>query len=243
MVWEPRTYRRIVEPEGLVTFEVVRAETDLQIGASRDLSAEAAALVGALRADLDAYVAAHPYFAESFVPVEVEDDAPEVVRAMAEAARSAAVGPMAAVAGAVAERVARGLSAQAAEVIVENGGDIFILGTRPRTVLVAAGDSPLTGTVALAFARDDLPVAVCTSSGTVGPSVSLGIANAVTIVAEDGALADAVASAAGNLVHGADDIAEALECAMSVPGVRGAVIIVGDHIGAMGQLDLVRIGE
>src|SRR5512133_416406 len=100
MAWEPRTYRRLVEPLGLVTFEVVHAETDLQISASRELTLEADALVLALRADLEGYIAAHPYFAESFVPVEVEPDAPEIVRAMAEAGRNAAVGPMAAVAGA-----------------------------------------------------------------------------------------------------------------------------------------------
>lgn len=241
MTWEPRTYRRVVEPAGLVTFEVVRAETDLQISARRDLSAEAGALVATLRGELERYVATHPHFAESYVPVDVADDAPAIVQAMAAAARLAAVGPMAAVAGAVAEAVARGLEPHSAEVIVENGGDLYLMGAHPRTVLLHAGDSPLSGRVAIELAPGRLPLAVCTSSGRVGHSTSLGVAHALTVIAEDGALADAVATAAGNVVHGPDDVTEALETALCVPGVRGAVVIVDDHIGALGEVALAPV--
>jgi hypothetical protein len=239
MVWEPRTYRHRTAASGLVSFEVVQGETDLQVSAERDLTLEAAGFVAAVRRDLETYIAAHPRFAESFVPIEVEADAPEIVRAMALAASLAGVGPMAAVAGAVAERVAHGLAAHSAEVIVENGGDLYIIGSTPRQVLLLAGDSPLSGKVALAVGVDRLPLAVCTSSGKVGHSVSLGIAHAVTVLAADGALADAVATAAGNLVRGPEDIEKALERALGVPGVRGAVAIVGEKIGALGDVTLV----
>jgi len=124
MVWEPRRYRQGAESSDLVTFEVVHGETDLQVSALSDCSAEAAAAVAALRADLEAYIGAHPRFAESFVPVEAAPDAPEIVRAMAAAGAAAGVGPMAAVAGAVAERVARALLRVSPEVLVENGGDL-----------------------------------------------------------------------------------------------------------------------
>ena len=241
MTWEPRTYRRLVEPAGLATFEVVHAETDLQISARRDLSAEASAIVAAIRDELERYVAAHPHFAESYVPVDGEDDAPAIVRAVTAAARLAAVGPMAAVAGAVAEAVARGLEPHSAEVIVENGGDLYLMGAQSRTVLLQAGDSPLSGRVAIELAADRLPLAVCTSSGKVGHSTSLGVAHALTVLAEDGALADAVATAAANVVHGTDDITEALETALGVPGVRGAVAIVEDRIGALGEVALAPV--
>lgn len=238
MVWEPRTYRRLVEPAGLVTFEVVRAETDLQISAERGLSAEAEALVNGLRDELERYISAHPRFRESFVPVEVEAGVPAIVRAMADAAALAEVGPMAAVAGAVAEAVARGLEPRSAEVIVENGGDLYLIGSRQRTVLLQAGDSPLSGRVAVELDGDRMPVGVSTSSGRVGHSASLGVAHAVTVIAGDGALADAVATASANLVHGSDDITVALERALGVPGVRGAVVIVDDRIGALGEVTL-----
>ena len=242
MAWEPRTYRRHAGAAGLVGFEVVHAETDLHISASRDLTAEAAALVAGLRADLEGYIAGHPLFVESFVPVDVEPGAPEVVRAMAAAGLAANVGPMAAVAGAVAERVARGLAPHSSEVIVENGGDLYLVGRTPRRVLLVAGDSPLSGTVAIELTADAMPVAVCTSSGRVGHSVSLGVAHAVTVIADDGALADAVATAAGNRVHGPDDIEASLAFACGVAGVRGAVAIVGDRLGAAGDVTLAPLG-
>lgn len=242
MVWEPRRYRQSVDATGLVSFEVLHGETDLQISASRDLTAEAAAIVADVRGDLEAYIGAHPRFAESYVPLGVEPDAPEIVRVMAAAGEAAGVGPMASVAGAVAERVARGLAVYSPEVLVENGGDLYLMGCTARHVLLLAGDSPLSGRVALAIPAEHLPCAVCTSSGTVGHSVSLGSAHAVTVLAESGAIADATATAAGNLVHSAGDIERALERALAVSGVRGAAVVAGERVGALGGVTLVPAG-
>lgn len=224
-----------------MTFEVVRGETDLQVSAVRDLRAEASEIVAAVRADLEGYIAAHPRFAESFSPLAVEADSPGIVLAMAAGAEAAGVGPMASVAGAVAEAVARGLSAYSCDVIVENGGDLYLVGAGARTVLLLAGDSPLSGKIALELAAGDLPVAVCTSSGRVGHSVSLGSAHAVTVLSTDGATADAAATAAGNLVHGPDDIPRALEQALAVRGVRGAVVIAGESVGVLGDVALAPV--
>jgi ApbE superfamily uncharacterized protein (UPF0280 family) len=241
MVWEPRTYRAAVDAAGLVTFEVVCAETDLQISAACDLSAQAGVLVRELRHELEAYIAKYPRFGESYVPVDVDPGAPEMVRAMADAADAAGVGPMAAVAGAIAERVARGLEPASSEVIVENGGDVFIISRQSRVVTVGAQGSPLSEQIAIRVERGRMPAAVCTSSGKVGHSVSHGAAHAVTIVADDGALADAVATAVGNVVHGPDDIDAGLAKARSVPGVRGALVVVGDRAGVVGDVQLVRV--
>ncbi len=241
MVYEPRTYRRRVTPAGLDAFEVVWGETDLHVCAHGDLRDEATAAVRLLRAELDAYVAAHPHFGRSLAPVPVEPDAPATVRSMAEAGQAAGVGPMAAVAGALAEAVARDLMAHSEEVIVENGGDVYIITRISRQVLVHAGASPLSNRVALAIEPDDTPLAVCTSSATVGPSLSLGSADAVTILARSGALADAAASAVGNLVHGPGDIERALERARGIDGVTGALVIIGEHLGAAGHVRLVRV--
>ena len=236
MVYEPRTYRALVDPAGLVTFTVVHAETDLQVSALRDLSEETRERVRGLRAELEAFIAIFPRFAEAHVPVEIPASAPALARAMSEAARVAGVGPMAGVAGAFAEAVARGLEPLSAEVVVENGGDLYLMGRQERAVLLSAGDSPLSGSVALALAADALPVAVCTSSGRVGPSLSYGGAHAATVLASSGALADAAASAVGNLVHDSDDIERALARAREIPGVLGAVVIADDRIGATGSI-------
>jgi len=242
MVWEPRTYRQVVDAPGLVAFSVALKETDLQVLAGRDLSRETVDAVAALRADLERYIAGHPRYAESYVPVTVEADAPEVVRAMALAGQAAGTGPMAAVAGAIAERVVMALQPYSTEVIVENGGDIYLSGRTARRILLVAGDSPLSGRVAIALDPGAFPLAVCTSSGKVGHSVSLGSAHAATVIASDGALADAVATALGNRVHGPTDVEEALAWACGVPGIRGAAVIAGDTIGARGDVRLEPAG-
>lgn len=243
MAYQPRTYRTQVDAVGLVSFEVVYAETDLHVSAACDLSSETAAIVRGLREGLEAYIAANPRFAESHVPVPVSPDAPDIAKAMALAADVAGVGPMAAVAGAFAEAVARGLEAESPEVVVENGGDLYIIGRHERMVLLGAGDSPLSERVGIVVSGDMLPLAVCTSSGKVGPSVSYGSAHAVTVLARGGALADAAASSIGNLVHGPDDIAAGLARAGEIPGVIGAVVIVDDTIGAVGSVRLAPVQQ
>lgn len=241
MTFEPRTYRRRVAPAGLVTFEVVVRETDLQIAAERDLTREATALVEEARAALNGYIARNRRFVESFVPFEVDADAPPIVRAMAAAASHAGVGPMAAVAGAVAEHVARGLAARSPEVIVENGGDVYMTGATERVVALHAGPSPLSGRIGIAVDAGLLPIAVCTSSATVGPSVSLGRADAACVMARDGALADAVASALGNRVHSAADVQRAIDAVKGLDGVLGLVVVAGETLGAWGAARLVSL--
>lgn len=239
MVYEPRTYRHAVAPQGLVTFEVVIRETDLQIAAQADLSDLAMELVREARAQLEGYIAGHPFFAETYSPVAVENDAPELVRAMAQAGRIANVGPMAAVAGAVAEFVARGLAHRSDEVIVENGGDVYVIGTQDRTLALWSGEG-IRG-VGIQIAGDALPAAVCTSSGRFGHSTSLGSADAVAVIGTDGAITDAVATALANRVHGAADIERALEAASHIHGVRGVVINAAGHVGAWGDVHLVPV--
>jgi ApbE superfamily uncharacterized protein (UPF0280 family) len=242
MAYEPRIYRNTGAPRGgLVAFEVGVLETDLLVLADADLSAEARALVVAARSDLQTYITGDPRFAESWVPVDVGGDVAPIVRAMADAAKAAGVGPMAAVAGAMAEHVARGLLPFTSEVIVENGGDDFLVLTRERIVGIQAGASPLSGKVGLCITPGATPLGIATSSGTVGPSVSLGRADAVTVLAASGALADAAATAAGNVVHGPDDVEAGLAAARSVDGVLGAVVIAGDALGVWGDVQLVRL--
>lgn len=220
-------------------FRVVVAETDLLVAADRDMTAEATELVRRVRADLERYIAEHPRFGESFAPVPVEDSAPDIVRGMALAARAAGVGPMAAVAGAVAEHVARGLeSLGACEVIAENGGDVYLIGREPRVVALWAGEGGASQ-VGLELAGGSLPLAVATSSGRIGPSVSLGEADAVAVIARDGALADAAASAIANRIHSAGDLAAAIDFGRAIPGVLGVVATIDGAVAAAGEVRLV----
>ena len=123
--YEPRTYRTRMARPGLVGFRVAVKETDLWVLAARDFSAEVREIVIQERQQLEAYIAAHPGFLTTLTPWPADPFAPLVVREMIEAAAKAGVGPMAAVAGALAARVERQLASLSPEVIVENGGDIF----------------------------------------------------------------------------------------------------------------------
>jgi uncharacterized protein len=149
------------------------------------------------------------------------------------------VGPMAAVAGAVAEQVGRGLLALSDEVIVENGGDIFLQTADPATVAIFAGDSPLSLRIGIRTGGGNDPIAVCTSSGTVGHSLSFGHADAVCVTSRSAALADAAATAVGNRVGCRRDIPAGIELARRIAGVLGVVIVVGDKMGVWGAGEVV----
>jgi len=237
-MYRKRSYRESVTVADLVKFVVREYETDLLILAERDLSDEARSSVRTVRDALTGYIGRHPAFSGALEPLTLLGDPPPVVETMAHAAYAAGVGPMAAVSGAIAERVARDLAAHSDEVIVENGGDVFLIGDTSRTVALGAGKSPFSSKVALQVTPGPDGLAVCTSSGTVGHSLSFGHADAAVVVARDGALADAAATAVGNRVVDADHIERAMRFAMSVPGVMGVVAVVGDKIGALGQIEL-----
>ncbi|OGR02153.1 MAG: hypothetical protein A2511_13815 [Deltaproteobacteria bacterium RIFOXYD12_FULL_50_9] len=253
-----RTYRQWIDPTGLLGFEVKIRETDLHIQAPRDiaelssLSAHtklmplrymqglARHLVIQYRSHLEGYIASHPKFLTSFAPLPADPLAPSLVKEMLKAGQTAGVGPMAAVAGAIAEFVGRDLlAAGAAEIIVENGGDIFLSRVNPCTISIFAGSSPLSDCLGVRLAAG--AQGVCTSSGTVGHSISFGRADAVTVVARSTALADAAATRLGNAVKVEADIAGALELAKAIPGLNGAVIVMGSRFGAWGDVELVRL--
>jgi hypothetical protein len=240
-MYQPRTYRQWVTTEDLVAFPVVVDETDLLIRAKSDLSSQALEMIQKCRAGLEDYIKKHPLFALTLEPMRVEDNAPAMVRNMALAAEAVGVGPMAAVAGAIAREVGAGLLQFSDEVIVENGGDIFMRSLRPRLVGVYAGESPLTGKIAFVIQPEDTPLGVCTSSGTVGHSLSFGLADAVTVFSPSAALADAAATAIGNRLHSAEDIPKAIEFAQRVPGLSGVAIVKGDVLGLWGRIQLTSL--
>lgn len=241
-----RSYRQRVGSVGLVACTVKVRETDLHIQASRDVTTEARATVLLLRSQLEDYIRLHPLFLTTLAPMPLDSHAPPLVRQMLAAGQSAGVGPMAAVAGAIAEKVGQTLLRQDVdELIVENGGDIFIYRRCDCQVAVFAGRSPLSGRIGLRLTPEQLPLGVCCSSATVGHSLSLGAADAVVALARDTALADAAATRIGNEVasarQGRDSIGPALETARMIPGLLGAVVIQGDRLGAWGQVELARL--
>ena len=239
---QPRTYRNWVEGKDLVPFTVTVKETDLYLRAASNLQRKTHRLVLKYRSFLERYIGKNPIFLTALEPIPISADAPQIVRAMGEAAEAAGVGPMAAVAGAIAEFVGRDLLEFTPEVIVENGGDIFMKCLKDRIVGIYAGESPLTGKIGIRIEARDTPLGVCTSSGTVGHSLSFGRADAVAVLALSAALADAAATAIGNRVSKPEDIDKALDFARGVAGLKGLVIIIGESIGVQGDIKLCETG-
>ncbi len=238
-MYEEREYREWVKHKDLVTVRVMEEETDLLVSGDMNLSVVAAEAITRYRRQIERYIAEDAEFQTALEPLEVRRNAPEIVKEMAEAAKIAGVGPMASVAGAIAERVGRDLLAFSDQIIVENGGDIFIKTARERLMGVYAADSPFTGRIALKIQPEQTPMGICTSSGTVGHSLSFGKADAAIVISKWTALADAVATATGNLVKTAEDIQKAVDFARAIEGVQGVVVIMGDKIGAWGEVELV----
>jgi hypothetical protein len=236
-----RFYRDRIVARGLVSFSVAVQETDLFLLADRPLVEQARASILNYRYQLEEYIRQHPTFLKSFSPLPPDPLAPPFIRDMLWAADSAGVGPMAAVAGAFAETVGRDLLQLSGEIVVENGGDLYLKVAQDITIGIYAGDSPLSNRLALRIQPDTTPAGVCTSSGTVGHSISLGRADAVTIIAASAFLADAAATAVGNCVSSPDDIQRGLDLAQKIVGVRGAVIVISDQMGAWGEVELVSV--
>lgn len=238
--YRKRTYRRLVAQGNLAAFEVRVKETDLAILASRDLRETACQAVIRCRSQLESYLVGKEHFLTSMAPLALDPTAPPLVKAMLQAGLAANVGPMAAVAGAIAEYVGRDLlAAGSEEVAVENGGDIFLSRRVDSLVGIFAGISPLSNRVGVKIPAAAMPVGICTSSGTVGHSLSLGQADAVTVLARNTALADAAATRLGNEVVPGRPLAEALAISRAIPGLLGAVIIRGPELGAWGEIELV----
>jgi ApbE superfamily uncharacterized protein (UPF0280 family) len=194
------------------------------------------------RALLERYIDGHPAFASALEPLQLLPGAPEAARRMQAAAAVTGVGPMAAVAGTMAQlAVEAGRAAGAVEAIVENGGDIFLHSTEAVTVALYAGDNPLSGRLALRVRPESMPLAICSSSSLMGHSLSFGCCDLATVVAADGALADAAATLACNSVTEAGDVSPVLERVSALPGVLGVLIIKADKVGVAGDLpELVR---
>jgi uncharacterized protein len=233
-----RTYRQLISEGNYSHFTVKISETDLFILADSDLSDLAFQSTLKFRVQIEEYIRLHPEFKSSLVPVSGDRLAPEIIKDMLKVSATAGVGPMASVAGAISEHVGRDLMRESANVIVENGGDIYLNVKDNVLIGLFAGDSPLTGRIALRIDAKETPIGICTSSGTVGHSLSFGKADAVCIKSKSAALADAAATSVGNLIRKKSDVKKGLDRAMSIDGVLGVLIIKEDTLAVQGEMEL-----
>ena len=236
-MYEKRVYRDKMQADGLVYYRVVEYETDLLIASETDQTDLMRRQVHETRKILENYGEAVPEFFTALEPIPVLQCDPTMNKRMKTAAAAVGVGPMAAVAGAVYASVGGALLKQSKEVIVENGGDLFIKTDKIRRVAIEAGRSAFKD-LALKIKPAAHPIGICTSSGTVGHSLSFGRADAATVISEDVYLSDAAATALGNRVRTHEDMAGAIEWIKGIAGIKGVLIIVDNRMGAWGEIEL-----
>jgi len=245
MIFEARTYRNSLSRERFQSFAIQQETADLWIGVDpnsfQDDMADVA--VAALRSALDelnAYGTANPLFKKSLKPCSVQDDAPAMIRHLAAAGEKAGVGPMAAVGGLLSETIGRALleNFSIGELVVENGGNLFVKLQDPLVLSIFAGESPLSGMAGMEVLPEQTPLGVCTFTQADKSPMDYGKADAVMIACGDAVLADALTSGFGNRIKKPADVENVLNRTENVPEILAAVLVCDDQIGIRGEFEL-----
>ena len=239
-MYAERTYQQLVKEDDLVVTRVIVKETELFIKACVGLEEEALGSLLKYRKCIEDYINQDPLFETALSSYSPNDEAPEIVKEMAVQAGKVNVGPMASVAGAIAEYVGKDLLEFSDELIIENGGDVYMNSKKARDVCVFAGDSIFSEDIKIKIESQNMPIGVCTSSGSVGHSVSFGAADAVTVLSRSAVFADAAATAIANMVETEEDVENTLSFSKKIHNLKGVIIIKNDTLGAWGDFYIER---
>lgn len=241
MEYKERSYRSRFSDDGRRWFCVKFLESDLWIGVDSgsyraSMEEDVYTFLVDLRRQMDAYLLMDPQYKAALTPYDAGLEAPGILKEMSRISHKTGIGPMSAVAGAVAKHVADFLGTK--EVIVENGGDIYASVAEDMDISVFAGQSPLSEKVGLHIPAAAFPCGICTSSGTVGPSLSLGRADAMMIVCQDVLLADSYATAMANRIQSVNDLQPVIESIQAIPEILGALAVKDDKLAVCGLYEL-----
>ncbi len=240
---EFRTYRKIMQGDRFVSFVVTLFETDCWIGINKksyhkDMVKFAKERIKFYRSILDKYISRNPLFLKTFSPLDLDKNSHEIIQAMLQASVLSNTGPMSTVAGAFSEFIGKDIEKEfdISEIVIENGGDIYLDIKSGFNSVIYAGDSPLSNKIGLKIPESFSPLGICTSSATVGHSKSFGKADAVTVVSKNTLIADAFATAYCNMVKSENDIQKVLSFAKENKDIISCAIIFNDKFGIIGDL-------
>ena len=237
--YEERYYRTYIAPENTSSFNITIYESDLQIYTDGQLQVALENELKIIRKTIENYTMSDSLFVESLVPLQSKSDDPIIIKHMKEASKKLGVGPMATVAGAVAHYLGEKFYSRTNELIIENGGDLFVYSTEHKTILLHGGPNATVKNLSIKIDKSMLPIGVCTSSGKVGHSLSFGNCDAVTVLSKDTLVADAAATALGNLLKNKSDINSVLQYSKTFKDIEGVVAIVDDKMGAWGAFEFI----
>ncbi|MBU1086161.1 MAG: UPF0280 family protein [Candidatus Omnitrophica bacterium] len=236
-MYKQRQYRVSVHNKDLISFKIEHFESDLLICAEKNIESQAKQALVFYHQQVQEYVQGNPLFGHSLVPLSLDKKAPLIIRQMYQAAKKAKVGPMATVAGAIAQSVGQELIKLSPQIIVENGGDIFICTQYPRKIGIFAGIGCVYNQLVFNIASRQTPCGICASSGTFGHSLSLGNSSATIVIADSCAVADGFATAIGNLIKSDDDLEKAVKIAKKQALIKGLIVITSSKLTAYGDVE------
>lgn len=227
----------------LLKYRIIVGESDLWVLSQENLKVELESFLKFYRRQLKEYIDSHPGFLRTLTPWPDDYQAPEIVQSMIWASKLAGVGPMAAVAGTIAAVIGRKFDPEMVpELIIENGGDIYLRSRKERVVALFSGvKSPFAGKLGVLMPPHPEGIGICTSSGMLGPSLSFGKADAVTIIASEASLADAAATAGANRVKDSNDLSETISFLQKIPGIRGILLVKDQKFAVWGEVELAPI--
>ncbi|MFN3550463.1 MAG: UPF0280 family protein [Endomicrobiia bacterium] len=238
------------ETQKVLSYEVVYKETSLLIRAEKNFKTKILQNLISLRKPIENYINKNPEFLTSLKPIKPKKNAPEIIKKMCSVSQKTGVGPMSAVAGTIAEllgyKMLNWIEKENLKkfLVIENGGDIFAYVDEPITIGIYAGEnSPFTGKLSLNINIFNQPLGICTSSGTVGHSLSFGNSDAVIIISNSASFSDTLATATGNLVKIESDIKSAVEFAKSFNETIFVCIIKNKTVSFWSKTDKIIINE
>jgi len=236
-MYKKRYYRTSIYNSDLTNFKVRHYESDLFISANSELKKKASEFLCFFHDQVRSYCRENPEFEKSLKPLKINRrNMPQIIKNMLKCSAKAGVGPMASVAGAIAEGVGRKLMRYSKDIIVENGGDIFIASEKKRKIGIFAGIGNVFNKLTFYISPEQTPCGICTSSAKIGHSLSFGNTQATIIIAKNTALADAYATAFGNMIKTDKDIHVALNKVKGHKDIIGSIFITSSKIGSYGKI-------
>lgn len=233
-----RFYRQFVSRE-FYTFEITFKESNLFIKSCKDLKNEAFEELYRLRRHIEDYILVSRDFVTSFVPVKYDDKAPIIVKNMMKFSQEVGVGPMACVAGAIAQEVGKSILKHCDECVVENGGDIFLkLNKEVQVGLFVSPKSPLNN-LSIKLKHSNKPYGICASSAKIGPSLSFGSSDVSLIISNDAYFSDALATLCGNMIQNGKDLNKAVLTAKQFPKTIGCCFVCEDKMALWGDIEIL----
>jgi ApbE superfamily uncharacterized protein (UPF0280 family) len=233
-------YRKNISVKGKYSYRLKYKYTDLFITCDREISKEVKEPVVSFYNGLEEVLSRHEVFGKSLTPVKIIDNYPPIIKKMCRAAEVFKVGPMAAVAGAVCDRIAQSISGSCDFLMIENGGDVYIKSSIPVSAVLFSSSRYFRDRLNIRITADTTPCGLCSSSGIIGHSLSLGKSDLVTVMSESTVMADTAATAIANSIKEKADVDKALAHYRDYKQIKGLIIIKDDRLAIWGELQLVK---